>query len=267
MLNQIKKLNKFNCIKFIDSEHKYLINGVHTKGSITKVLSDCKLPFDTDKWSKYKAEQRGVEQQVVLDEWALNAKFSTHLGTLLHSYIENYWFNKIKKYDQEEVIKLFGNDEHSRMRTILGNFVKTFNGMHKNMHDIIPIRSELIVGDVDNTQVCGTMDLLAYNTTLNAFEIYDYKTNKKFTHSNPYNEKYTNPIVSHMDVCDLNHYSLQQSLYKYIIEKYTDIRIANCYLLWFDRENMNCEKILCKDYTSLCKELLNDYFERNLKTS
>jgi len=259
MLNRIKKLNVFNCIKFIEDEHKYLIDNVPVSCSITKILSNSKAPFDKQKWSLHTANKRGVDQQVILDEWEVSSKFSTQLGTLLHSYIENYWFNKIKIYDKQLIIKKFGEESHTAIRSLLGSFIKSFHSLYKEHQHLTPIRSELIVGDIHNSKVCGTMDLLAFNEETNSFEILDYKTNKKFTQRNLYGEKYTNPVISHLDVCDLNHYSLQQSLYKYIIQTYTDIEIKDCYLIWFDRESSSCEKILCKDYTNLCKDLLQHY--------
>lgn len=267
MINLIKNLNVFNKIKFIDNEHLYLIDGVKSNGSITKVLSMCKKPFDSEKWSKHVANRDNKSQKTVLEEWKINSTFSTQLGTLLHSYIENYWFNKIKKYDQQLIIEKFGEQTHSDMRSILGKFIKSFHGFYKQHNHITPIRSELVIGDIDVSKVCGTVDLLAYNSEINAFEIYDYKTNKKFTTSNQYNEKYINSNISHLDVCDLNNYSLQQSLYRYIIEKYTDIKIANSYLIWFNREDASCEKIKCRDLTEYCEALLKDYssnFTNNL---
>lgn len=266
MINLIKSLNVFNRIKFIDDDHQYLIDNSKSNGSITKVISNCKASFDTDKWSKHVSNRDNKPQELVLEEWKLNTNFSTQLGTLLHSYIENYWFNKIKKYDQQLIIEKFGVELHQQMRDILKGFIKSFHGFYKNHQHITPVRSELIIGDVDNTRICGTIDLLAYNEDVNAFELYDYKTNKKFTSLNSYNEKYINSHISHLDVCDLNSYSLQLSLYKFIIEKYTDIKIANMYIVWFNRHDASCEKILCKDLTMFCDNLLLDYTSSFTKT-
>ena len=162
MLNKIKSLNKFNCIKFINDEHQYLINGKSAAGSVTKIISNCKPPFDTTKWSKFKADQRKVSQETILNEWSLNSKFSTQLGTLLHNYVENYWFNRIEKYNQKDIINTFGAAEHSRMRTILGSLIKSFHGLHKELSHLVPVRTELIVGDVDDARICGSIDLLAF---------------------------------------------------------------------------------------------------------
>jgi len=259
MLNVIKDLNKFNCIKFLDSEHRYFINGKPATTSITSVISKCKAAFDNDKWSKHKAKQRNVDQEVILKEWQDNALFSTQLGTLLHSYIENYWSNKIKKYDQQSMINIFGAEKHTEMRKLLATFIKSFHGMYDRSQHIVPIRSELVIGDYERSCICGMVDMLAFNEQENCFEIYDFKTNKKFTHRNPYKEKFIHPAIAHLDVSDLNSYSLQQSFYKLIIERYTNIRIKNCYLLWFDRSTSSCEKILCTDLTEYCTQILDGY--------
>lgn len=259
MLKQLKDLNKFNVIKFHENDHRYFINDRVSNGSITAVISSFKKPFETNKWSLHKAKQRNISQQEILTEWSANTRFSTTLGTLLHNYIENYWDNKIKKYDQQSIIESLGEQQHTDLRKQLSVFIKSFHGFYNLNKHILPVKSELVIGDIDNSRVCGMVDLLAYNSDTEQFEIYDYKSNKKFTTQNNFGEKYLHESISHLDVCDLNTYSLQQSLYKYIIEKYTSIKISKCYLVWFDRENGSCEKIPCKDLTSVCELLLKSY--------
>jgi hypothetical protein len=256
MLNEIKSLNIFNRIKFFDHNHTYHIDGKITPKSITSVISGCKPKFDSDKWSKHTAKKLNVDQSVVLKEWKENSEFSTQLGTLLHSYIENYLCNKIKKYDQSLIIEKFGTEKHNDMRGILAKFIKSFHGLYEKLDHLIPLKSELIVGDVDDTRICGTIDLLAYNTKKQCYEIYDYKTNKKFTYKNDYKEKFLHPELSHLDSCDLTSYSLQQSLYKFLIEKYTSIKIQDCFIVWFNRADGSCELIKCLDLTKHCENIL-----------
>tara|TARA_B100001758_G_scaffold247851_1_gene267751 strand:+ start:9273 stop:10100 length:828 start_codon:yes stop_codon:yes gene_type:complete len=70
--------------------------------------------------------------------------------------------------------------------------------------------------------LCGQADLVEIvNGTIN---ITDYKTNKEikekgFTNWEGITNKMFNP-VNHLDDCNLNHYSLQLSLYAYIIKKH-----------------------------------------------
>lgn len=256
MLNEIRSLKVFNRIKFHEQGHLYYVDDVKQPISITKVISKCKPEFDSDKWSLHTAKKLNVDQSQVLKDWKENAEFSTQLGTLLHSYIENFLSNKIKRYDQNDIINRFGNEKHNEMRGILAKFIKSFHGLYKNFEHIIPLRSELILGDIDDTKICGTADLLAYNTERQCYELYDYKTNKKFTYKNDFKEKYLHPDISHLDVCDLNSYSIQQSFYKYFIEKYTDIKIKDCFIVWFNRADGSCELIKCNDYTQYCSSLL-----------
>lgn len=70
--------------------------------------------------------------------------------------------------------------------------------------------------------LCGQADLV--EVIRNKLHITDYKTNKEikekgYTNWEGITSKMFNP-VSHLDDCNLNHYSLQLSLYAYIIKKH-----------------------------------------------
>lgn len=61
------------------------------------------------------------------------------------------------------------------------------------------------------------VDMVFYNVKANEYQIWDYKTNKKLTTENKY-QNLLNPLFD-LSESDINIYSLQLSLYKYIIEK------------------------------------------------
>jgi ATP-dependent exoDNAse (exonuclease V) beta subunit len=72
--------------------------------------------------------------------------------------------------------------------------------------------------------IAGTIDLLVKNID-GSYDIYDWKTSKKIE-MNPYRGKcgILGPALTVGD-CNFNHYSLQLSLYRYILETYYGIRI------------------------------------------
>jgi ATP-dependent exoDNAse (exonuclease V) beta subunit len=67
------------------------------------------------------------------------------------------------------------------------------------------------------------VDQLFFNEKSGKLEIWDWKTNKKIDKKNRW-QQFKEPI-SHLDVCELNTYSLQLSLYKYIITRNTNIEL------------------------------------------
>ena len=88
-------------------------------------------------------------------------------------------------------------------------------------------------------------------------EVWDYKTNKAIKTKNDYGQRFEEPI-SHLDVCEINTYSLQLSLYKHIIEKNTNLKIGNCYLIWINENNKNYKVFKCKDLEAEIKLMLEE---------
>jgi len=52
-------------------------------------------------------------------------------------------------------------------------------------------------------------------------------------------------------------YSLQLSTYKYIIEHETDLKIKDCYIVWFNEKNDTYKLIKCADYRKEVENMLN----------
>ena len=113
---------------------------------------------------------------------------------------------------------------------------------------------ELVVGDEDYG-LGGMVDCLFYNKKSNMLEVWDYKTNKAINTKNNYGQRFKKPI-EHLDVCEINTYSLQLSLYKHIIEKNTNLKIGNCYLIWISEKNKNYKVFKCKDLETEIKLML-----------
>jgi ATP-dependent exoDNAse (exonuclease V) beta subunit len=89
-------------------------------------------------------------------------------------------------------------------------------------------------------------------------EIWDYKTNKEIKMSNSYGNKYLKPI-SHLDECEMNTYSLQLGLYKHIIEKNTNLKIGDSYLIWINENSDNYKVYKCKDLQAELKLMIEHY--------
>ena len=106
------------------------------------------------------------------------------------------------------------------------------------------------------------LDMLAYNTLTEQFEIFDFKTNKKFAKASNFEKNLLTP-VNHLDECEFNIYSLQLSLYKMFIQKYTDIKIDKLKIVWFSVLNDAYQVIELKYYPEECLALLNKFSTNN----
>ena len=88
-------------------------------------------------------------------------------------------------------------------------------------------------------------DILYWNVRAKEFQIWDNKTNKKFTAENK-NQNLLSRL-SILEDCDLEIYSLQLELYKQIIERNTSIKLGKSYVVWFSHNNEKYEVIPMKD--------------------
>jgi hypothetical protein len=228
----LKFYSSFRNIIYYDQPHKYYV-GDRNLISCTTFLGLFKPKFETEVIAEKYAKSRGLDKDDVIDEWDFKRDFSCLKGTLIHKYAEDYVNNKIFPYDGAPFVKLFGLDimksKFDRLKIL---YEKFYNDSQKNL---IPIKSEMIVGD-EELGIAGCVDQIYYNKKAGEFQIYDYKSNKKIGTKSDYNQRFKHP-VSHLEMCELNSYSLQLEMYKYILERNTGIKIGSCYLVWLFEEN------------------------------
>jgi hypothetical protein len=89
------------------------------------------------------------------------------------------------------------------------------------------------------------------------FEIWDWKTNKYFTFNSERGDNFLGKL-SLLELCDLEIYSLQLSAYKYIIEKYCNIKLGQSHLVWLSHLNESYEVIKTIDREYYVKEMFED---------
>jgi ATP-dependent exoDNAse (exonuclease V) beta subunit len=253
-METILELSKFNNVKYYDGPHKYYI-GDQQLTSATKFIGTFKPKFETEKIASRYAKKNGLDIKDVLNEWDLKRDKSTVKGSAVHDYAENWWNNKEFPYNSSVAVKEFGHDiikdPFEKCKDI---FLKFYNDSRKNL---IPVKMELVVGD-EEYGLGGMVDCLFFNKKSGNLEIWDYKTNKKISDKNSYGEKFKSPI-SHLDVCEINTYSLQLSLYKHLIEKNTNLKLGNSYLIWINEKNENYKIYKCKDLSAEIKIMIENF--------
>jgi ATP-dependent exoDNAse (exonuclease V) beta subunit len=248
----ILELSKFNHIKYFDEPHKYFNDKGEEYTSATTFIGKFKPKFETQIMAEQYASKRGLVVEDVISEWDLKRDISTVKGTLVHNMAENWWNNKAFPYDPSVAIKSFGYDIIKEKYDKCELIFKKFWG--DATQNLIPVKMELVVAD-DEKKIAGMVDCLFYNKKSGKLEIWDYKTNKEIKQKNDFGQYFHKPI-SHLDVCEINTYSLQLSLYKHIIEKNTDLEIGNCYLIWINEQNDNYKLYPCKDLTAEVKLMM-----------
>lgn len=202
-------------IKFYPEPHIYTIDEVPAPSAST-VISKFFPEFDS-----YSAASRlnpnhelfGLEINKIVDLWNENGIEAAKKGTFLHEQIEKFYLGQeYENIDELHLFERFINDN---------NHIK-------------PFRTEWRIFD-EQFHIAGTIDLISKNS--NGYEMYDWKRSKKIV--NPLNggpikiNNNQNGIGGLSDIHDTsyNRYALQQSMYKYILEKNYDIKVDIMYLV------------------------------------
>lgn len=263
MICPIVELEKaFKNIKYYDADHVY-IDTITQKRliSVTQALGKIKQPFDEEKWLKIKAKERGISEEDLKKEWWIAAKVGTTRGTLLHKYMED-------SYSRKEYPKNYGNLENVLSILPLIEYIQSVDSIKKMADDfikdfpnLIPIKSEVVIGSSE-LGIAGMFDQLMYDESNDTYIIIDYKTDKDIKYTNRW-ANLKEPL-SNLEDCQYVKYSLQLSLYKYIIEKYTKIKISELKVIWFNSKN-DTYKIIPIDFLEDEIQKLIKYINNDIK--
>jgi hypothetical protein len=235
-------LHNFDNIVVDTENHGYRI-GDQNLISATTLVSRIKPDFDKDGVSKRVAERDGITQEEVLRQWDKKGEFGRDRGTRLHCYIEDLMVEKI------DPITRAVNDRIPAMDA----FDKVWEKMSSKLKAKLKYQ-ECVVGD---SQYCvaGRVDAI-FDLDIKGKEsshIFDWKTGK-FRVDNQY-EKLLPPFDD-VDSCELNAYSIQLSLYRLIIEKNTDMKLSDSYLVHL-RDDGEYMMHRAKDFRSRLHEWLS----------
>lgn len=201
-----------NRIRFYPESHIYTIDNV-TAPSVSTIISKFFPEFDSVYWSERKAPDLNMLPFEVDAMWKEKGKEARDKGTYLHKQIENYYL----KQDYTETEEFFQ--------------FKQFVSDHST---IDPYRSEWRIFD-EQYNIAGTTDLLTKNGS--GFDIYDWKRSKKVVsafNGSPITENQWQKGIgqlNHIADTSFKRYCLQQSLYKYILEKNYGLTINKMYLI------------------------------------
>jgi len=204
-------------IRFTHHDHKYTsIKKEDEKDwiSATTFIGNFKKPFESDKIAEKSSKNRkskwyGMTPEAIKDAWKQEANRATTLGT---------WYHNQREAD------LCSLDKIERWGSTVG-IIKPieiegirYSPDQKLEEGVYPEHMVYL----KSAGICGQSDLV--EVINGEVHITDYKTNKEikvegFTNWEGITQKML-PPVSHLDDCNLNHYTLQLSLYMYMILKH-----------------------------------------------
>lgn len=239
-LDEVKQeLKVFNKFTFFEEDHHYECNGKKVGISVTRLIEEYSNPFDQQAIAEKVATRDNKSVSEVLEEWEYKNKFACEKGSTCHEYAQSIWSGK--EYNE---LLFDGSIEYltavNKIQSQAMNFWKDFKDKFTHIQD------EQLVGS-EEYNICSAVDHLFLDKNGNVWLI-DYKTNSilKGYNDDEKNQRYTKKmLIPLQNIKDdsLNHYYLQLSIYKYLIEKYTNIKIYKTMIVYMSENIENYELI------------------------
>lgn len=228
-------LDKFGDIKFIEESHQYFIEDEEYT-PVSNIIKEFEPVVDWDQKAEDFARKWGKKKADVQRDWKLNNLKSTISGTRTHcfgesmmnlicghpelicdenksQYIKEY-NTMVATYPKEEAVKLFYDELENNLHPVGAEFKLST----KYMEEV--------------RRICGTCDLLFYDSDKEYFTLGDWKTNKSlYKEYNRQNGIMMTGCLSNFIDEPLSHYIVQLSLYQKMFES-IGVKIGDRFLIW-----------------------------------
>jgi hypothetical protein len=242
-------------IKLIAETHTYVNdlapNCKYT--SVTTVLGKYKEKFDEDYHAQRVADRRGVTKNDIIQEWREINRQANEYGTALHEILERFLLSPGRLYSPRDefekvVINAFKTICEEENLELLQN------------NDVLP-EHIMSIEFTDEIGIAGTSDIIE-NIPRNMFNVWDFKTNKKFEFENKYGEFLHFP-VSHLPHCQYNDYTLQLSIYGVMYERETGRKFNRGGLFYWDKYSQTF-RLIPISYMKRDAEMIIDHYKLTL---
>ena len=185
--------------------------------SVTEFIYQFFRKFDQQKIAKKLTSEHPKYIDMTIDQlieqWSKGAK----RGTIVHNELE-----------------LFINEGVEPKHELATTGWEWIKDKQKNPDNIF--HSEVIVYS-KKLAIAGTIDLLIHNKKSDTYHLIDWKTNKRIDEQSFGGKKGILKSTEHLDDCNFNHYSLQLSFYRYILENHYGLKVDKQLLFHLKRNN------------------------------
>ena len=228
-------IDKFSDIEFIEEGHIYKIDETEYT-SVSNIIKKYEPEVDWDQKAADYARKWGKKKEDVQKEWKLNNLKSTISGTRTHSFGESMvnlycgYPELICEQNKPQYIKEYNVliPTYPKEEAV----VHFFDELEDNLH---PVGAEFKLSSkyIENTlPICGTCDILFYNSNDDTFVLGDWKTNKSLIKEySRYHKIMMTGCVSNMISEPISEYTIQFNLYQKMLES-IGINISDRILIW-----------------------------------
>lgn len=227
----LKELNKaFGDFKFFEEDHHYEYKGKKIELGVTTFIGKYANEFDSQTIAKRVAKKRECTLEEVLKEWDYKRDFSCEKGTNGHCKAQSLWNGEIYhplSFDGSETFKMANE-------AIYKQAIDFYNDYKDKLEHLA---DEYVIGDAQ-CNLASCIDHIFINRLTKGMVLVDYKTNSEMYK----NEKYAKPMkapLQHLKDTKINHYALQLSIYKYLVETHTNLKFEDMFIVWFSELNEN----------------------------
>ncbi len=242
----LKELNKvFGDFKFFEENHTYTYKDKPISIGATGLIGQYCNEFDAESVAEKVAEKEGKSVQEILDEWEYKNKFACEKGSTCHEYAQSLWSG------EEWKVKLFDNSEEYR-KAVAKIMYQANDFCQDYINRLEHLADEYVIGS-EEYDIASAIDHLFINKLTGGLVLVDYKTNSDIHKNEKYAKNMKVPLT-HLKDTTLNHYAIQLSIYKYLVEKYTGLKIEEMFIVYFSENIENYEII---DVPYLYKEVKN----------
>lgn len=232
--------DSFKDFKFFEKDHHYEFKGKRVGVSVTSLISQYENEFDKYNIAGMVATRDKKDITQVLKEWQYKADFACRKGSTCHEFAQSRWSKEPYELDKFDESEEYLNAVLKIQKQAI-NFYEDYKEIFEHIAD------ELIIGS-EEFDIASAVDHLFYNKLTGGLVLVDYKTNSilKGYNDDEKNTKYAKKMkfpLNNLKDITLEHYHLQLSIYKYLIEKYTNLKVDEMFIVYFSENIENYEII------------------------
>lgn len=214
-------------IKLIAETHTYVNDKFHKMNytSVTTVLGKYKEPFNEDLHATRVAAREGTTKEAIIAQWREINRQANEYGTNLHEIMERFLLAPGRLYSPRDEFE----------KVVINAFKKMCEQEQLKLLSSYQLKPEYIMSMEfnDTVGIAGTSDIIE-DVDYDYFNVWDFKTNKKFEYENKYGEFLHFP-VNHLAHCQYNDYTLQLSIYGVMYERETGRKFNRAGLFYWDK--------------------------------
>lgn len=200
--------------------------------SVTTILELYHDQFDEEYHAQRIAKRDGRDKNEIIAEWREINRVANEFGNLVHGIMERYLLSPNKLYVPRDAFESLLIRKFNEMCMI--NKLSLINSLTIRPEHIMFLDFTGFHMDPEQEAgLAGTSDIVE-DLDDNLFNIWDFKTNKKFDFDNRYNEWMKYPI-DHLNHSQYSVYSMQISIYAVMYERATGRKFNRGGAFYWDR--------------------------------